>query len=801
MATPASPSSTEGGTQELSRDLGFFAVFTTATGTMIGAGIFILPGVAAEGAGPGAALSFLFAGIIASLAALSVCELATAMPKAGGPYYFVSRAMGPLMGTVVGLGAWLALILKGSFALVGLGQYVFYISPIPVLVTAVVGGGALVLINLVGARATGLLQNVTVFILLGMLSVFVVRGLMAVDESTLRPLLPFGWEGVIRTTGLVFISYLGIVKAAAVAEEVKNPGRNLPLGILSSVALVTLLYVSTMVIVTGVLPMADIVVATAPLADAGEIFMGAAGGMVVVISGILATISTGNAAILSSSRYPFAMARDALMTPWIRHIHRRFQTPARSILVTGGTMIVLALLLDVEGLAKLGGVFGMMVFSLVNVSVLVLRRIAPEWYRPSFRVPLYPVLPVLGAVAALAPIPQLGLFSHMAAVGFILLGVGWYLWQRRLEATEGRTIQPQYGLRDQIQEIRQIRALEEKRRTLQPAPPARIESVTVMAELVEGMPNKHLLALAAALARGYGSPVDAVMVTELPWQSPLESPVQDPPAEWLEKIRVRMHSYDVPLRFHHLVARNRGRALLSFSGPETRTILLDWHDEFRPVRLRGSHVDQILGESTARVAVLKYRGHKRYDRILVATAGSPYAAAEVEMGDALARLTNARLTLMMVLPSSASPGREESALTYLRTLGELTHSDPEYRVVRGDDVPGEILSAGKEHDLIILGATREVRLLQAFNTHLMGRIADDIAERSEGSVLVVRDPGASSRMANLGRWMRGRWRWLTGQGGGADLPPPVTANNRPVVSFPRATDVPKRGRGRTRGDG
>lgn len=785
MAGPAGEKP-EASTQELSRDLGFYAVFTTATGTMIGAGIFILPGVAAQGAGPGAALSFLFAGIIAGLAALSVCELATAMPKAGGPYYFVSRAMGPLMGTIVGLGAWLALILKGSFALVGLGQYVFHFSSLPILATAAVGGLLLVGVNLVGAKATGALQNVTVLVLLGILGVFVMKGLMAADMATLRPLLPFGWSGVVTTTGVVFISYLGIVKAAAIAEEVVNPERNLPLGILTSVVLVTFLYVCTMVIVTGVLPMESIASATAPLADAGQIFLGVTGGILVGVAGILATISTGNAAILSSSRYPFAMARDALMTPWIRRIHPRFQTPARSIMVTGGIMVALALLLDVERLAKLGGVFGMLVFSLVNVSVLVLRKTAPDWYRPSFRVPLYPILPLLGAAAALAPIPQLGLFSHVAAVGFVALGVGWYYRQRKLMDGTNIAIQPEYGLRDQWQEIRQIQALEVKRKVLRPAALQEPAEISVVAELAEGMPNKHLLALAAAMARKHASAVDAIMVTEVPYQSPLESPVLTPSPDWVNKVRARMEAYGVPLRFHHLLARNKAHAILSFAQPETRIILLDWHDEFRPVRIRGSYVDRVLQASPSRVAILKYRGHKSYNRILVATAGSPYAPSEVEMGDSLARLTNARLTLLMVLPTEASATREERARAYLQSLGELTESNPELQVVRGDDVTQAILHAGQDHDLIVLGATREFLFRHLFDSHLVGRIADEIAEKSTGSVLVVKNPGGTERMASrMARWLAGRWNRLRGRPPESRVQLPATPEDAAVEPFSR----------------
>jgi amino acid transporter/nucleotide-binding universal stress UspA family protein len=749
---------------ELSRDLGFFAVFTTATGTMIGAGIFVLPGVAAEGAGPGAALSFLFAGIIAAMAGLSVSELATAMPKAGGPYYFASRAMGPMVGTVVGLGAWLALILKGSFALVGLGQYVLLFSPMPVLTTAAVGGLFLLMVNLVGAKASGVLQNVIVLVLLAILGAFVGKGLFAVDGSTLRPLLPFGWNGVFTTTGLVFISYLGIVKAAAVAEEVENPGRNLPLGILSSIVLVTVLYVATMIVVTGVLPMPDIISANAPLADAGAQFFGAAGAMVVGVAGILATLSTGNAAVLSSSRYPFAMARDALMTPWIAHIHKRFQTPSRAILVTGGAMIALALTLDVEGLAKLGGVFGMIVFAIVNLSVIMLRRTAPEWYQPSFRVPFYPVLPWLGAIAALAPIPQLGTFSHVGAGILILSGVAWYYWQRRVETGSDATIQPLYGLRDKLREIGEVRALEETRRVAEAEPQP--EATRVLVELVEGKPNKHLLAVATSLAHRDAATVEAIVVTEVPPQSPLHRRVSSLPAHWVETIHQRMEAYDVPFRFHDVLARDRSHAILSFAQKNTTAVLLDWHDDFLPVRIRGSYVDRVLQRSPVRVGVLKYRGHKRYDRILVATAGSPYATAEVELADAVASMTGAELTLLMVLPTNASQGRREQARNYLSQLASITETEPELRILQGDDVAETILDAGTEADLIVLGAARPTWKSRMTRQHLVGPIADAIAERAEGSVLVTKDPGRRSSWRTA--WGAGSGNW---HGRSEDGPP------------------------------
>ncbi len=726
-------------------------MFATATGTMIGAGIFVLPSVAAAGAGPGAALSFLFAGLITSIAALSVSELATAMPKAGGDYYFVSRASGPLVGSMVGIGAWLALVLKGSFALVGLGQYVLHFSPVPILVSAAVGGVALTLVNVLGAKASGTLQNFIVVALLLIMGTFALVGLTAVERTTLEPALPFGWQGVFATTGLVFISYLGVMKAAAISEEVRNPGRNLPLGILASVVVVTALYVVTMVIVTGVLPLQEVVDAPAPLADAAGIFMGAAGAMVVAIAGLLATLSTSNAALLSSSRYPFAMARDGLMTSWISRIHPRFLTPSRSILCTGAVMTGLALLMDVEGLAKLGGAFGLIVFALANLSVVILRRAQPAWYRPSFRVPFYPILPLLGAASALILLPGMGWVSHLSALAVGGFAVGWYFWRKRVVEGEGNRLQPEFGLGDRLQQLWQVQSLEEKEAALRtpeefaPAVDEVLEPVRVVVEVAVERPYKQLLTLAAAFGRKYGSAVDVLTITEVPYQAPLDSSPEPLDPGWLEKLTGRMDEHGVPLRFHNLQARRRSRAILAFTDPDVRVVLLDWHQEFRRSKLMGSHVDALLRDSPARTAVLKYRGHRKYEQILVATAGSPYATAEVELADAIASFTGASLTFMMVLPPTASEIREAQALAYLEKLDQLTDNRAHLHLVRGEDVAEEILRAGHDHDLIVLGATREVSLKTMFGRYVVGRIADEVAERAEGSVLLTRDARPTRR--------------------------------------------------------
>jgi amino acid transporter/nucleotide-binding universal stress UspA family protein len=724
------------GQTELSRTLGFFPLFATAAGTMIGAGIFVLPGVAAEAAGPGAALSFLFAGLIAAIAALSVSELATAMPKAGGGYYYVSRAMGPALGAIVGLGAWLALTFKGSFALVGLGQYVQHFTPMPVIPVALGVGALLIGVNLTGARITGMLQNTIVVALLAILGVFVARGMFAIEREVLEPLVPFGWGAVFATTGLVFISYLGIEKAAAVAEEVIDPGRTIPRAILASVAVVTFLYVGVMLVVTGVLPITEVAALPAPVAEAGIIFLGATGGAMVAVAGLLATASTGNAAILSSSRYPFAMARDGLMEPWFNRISPRFGTPDRAIWVTGGVMLGLVVLFDVEQLAKLGGVFNIFVFALVNLAVVILRRVRPPWYRPVFRAPFQPWLQIAGSLAALALIPQMGLGPALAAAGFLAAGVGWYYWCLRRWGKEA--IRPSYGFFDYMERIRQIQSIEQLEREPEAEPAEEAaRSTGVVVEIVPHQPNKHLLTVAASLARRWGCTVDAVIVTVVPPQAPLEEAVRQPSTRLVQRLRRRVEEHGAEFRFHHVVARDQASGILSLVDERTCAVLIDWHERFRRVMLRRSHVNEVLRKSPVRVAVLKYRGHKRYDRVLVTTAGGPYARAEVEMADAIAERTGARIRLLMVLPDDASDARQAHGRDYLARLRDLTTAETDVRVALGESVIDEILREGADCDLIVIGASRQ----PLFTQYLFGRIPEQIAEATDRSVLVTKDPG------------------------------------------------------------
>ena len=319
----------------LLRQLGFWEALTIGVGTMIGAGIFLLSGVAVALTGPAAIFSYVAAGIVCVITAASAAELATGMPTSGGDYYFVSRSLGPAFGAISGVGIWLSLTFAISFYLFGLGEYLAQFMPLTPFWGAFAGGVLLTALNVFGAKESGRTQVVVVLALLVILGVFSVVAAFHIEADNYVPFYPFGTAPIASTTALVFVSFLGFVKIAAVAEEIKEPSKNLPRTLIGSVALVTLLYVLIVLVIAGIFPQRTIGQVRDPLTAAARAIMGGFGGAVIIFAGLLATLSSANASIMAASRINLAMARDRMVPKWLSAIHPRRLTPYRAITLTG----------------------------------------------------------------------------------------------------------------------------------------------------------------------------------------------------------------------------------------------------------------------------------------------------------------------------------------------------------------------------------------------------------------------------------------------------------------------------------
>jgi len=444
--SPAGPSSSaepdlpvaevESRSGELERTLGLPEALAIGTGTMVGAGIFVFPGLAAGQAGPAAMLSFAIGAVIALLVALPTAELATAMPESGGGYYFVSRGLGSFLGSLVGIGQWLGLIFASAFYLMGFAYYLADVlrvagvaDGVPIQTVAFVTVLVLTGVSLTGTKNTGDLQNWIVGLLLLILAGFLGHGLLDVAgvfgrTRTPEAFAPFGVAPIFTTAALVFTSYLGFAQIATVAGEVKEPARNLPRAMIGSVVLVGVLYVLTIFLSTSLLGSQELsgLGETAIVKVARSIF-GTIGAAAILTGGLLATLSSANASILSSSRSIFALSRDELVPDRLREINRRFRTPHIALLLTGVPIAGLILFGRVEVLAEVASLLHLVMYGLICVTLVVLRYRTPEGYQPDFRCPGSPWLPGLGALASFGLIAFMNPLSIGLGVA-ILAGAG-----------------------------------------------------------------------------------------------------------------------------------------------------------------------------------------------------------------------------------------------------------------------------------------------------------------------------------------------------------------------------------------
>jgi amino acid transporter/nucleotide-binding universal stress UspA family protein len=744
-------------TSGLVRELGLTEALAIGLGTMIGAGIFVLSAIAAQRAGPAAALSYVAAGLICLPIAMTVSELATGMPRAGGSYHLISRALGPVAGAVVGPGNWLGLVFATGFYLIGFAQYMAYFLPIPTWAPALGAGLFFVFLNYRGAKLSGRVQNVIVVLLILILALFVIRGLPNIDPRLHQPFAPYGWGAVVANVGLIIVSFTGFEKISTIAEEIKQPERNLPLAIVGSVIIATALYGTILYVTTGILSYRVIADFQAPLVEAAQRVMSVVGIAGMSLAALLATASSANAAIMASSRINFAMGRDRLLPGWFNKIHPRYLTPHRSILVTGGLAILLALSGQAAILAEISSALFMVSYTLLSLGLLVMHRTHPSWYRPAYRVPLYPWLPVMGGVLALAVISTMDRTSQIAGLGLVGLSLGWYVvWGRNKTTVEGELmpwLERERPLEAVIADAEQ--AVEDQRHE-------------ILVPLANPDTAKSLVGLAAALARGHpGTEIAALRIVPVPINLPLSTA-----QEYLSSRENASHR-DLLRRAakHGSAAGIRVKMLLQAayeiasgivgvaeSRPDTRLILLGWRGPLTLGRIRTSIDKTVVRTAHCDVAVLLNRQLKEVRRVLVPAGGGPHARLGLRLAHDLAEGEAARLVVLRVARQTedVDMAAEEAAVQKLiRDELEDANSRVSARVVQSPSVVEAILSeAGQGYDLLVIGASEEWFL----RNWLFGTVPDVVAERAACSVLLVRksEPSVVSWLRRMVRRFRRR---------------------------------------------
>ena len=413
-------------TAKLKREIGLLGVYAIATGTTLSAGFFLLPGLAAEQAGAAIVLAYIVAATPLVPAMFSIIELATAMPRAGGVYYFLDRSLGPWMGTLGGIGTWLALVLKVSFALVGMGAYIaLYVPELPMTPVAVAIAIGLGILNLLGAQKSGGFQMALVLGLLMILGIFIGGGVPSIERARLTAIFEADVQTVLSTAGLVYISYVGVTTVASLSEEVKHPERNLPLGVIFSLITAVLVYALGTSVMVGVLPLDQLVGDLTPAASAAKAVFGNWGAIIISLAALLAFTSVANAGMLSASRFPLAMSRDHMMPKLFQHLNTR-GAPVQGVLATMGVIVLILIFLDPTKIAKLASAFQLLMFALVCLAVIVMRESGLASYDSGYHSPLYPWMQLFGMLASCTLIVQMGWLSSLFSLGLILIGTIWY---------------------------------------------------------------------------------------------------------------------------------------------------------------------------------------------------------------------------------------------------------------------------------------------------------------------------------------------------------------------------------------
>jgi len=416
---------------KLKKELGTGAIFCIAAGAMISSGLFVLPGLAFAKAGPAVILGYLLASLMVIPSLLAKAELATAMPRAGGTYFYIERSLGPAVGVFGGLANWFSLSLKSAFALMGMGVFAGLLYPqITELQIKLVAVGCCLfftVLNLISVKSTGRFQIALVAILLGLLALYIIRGVSFIDVHRYTPFAPYGLGSVLTTAGLVFVSFGGVTKVASIAEEARDPRRSIPLGMILAFVVVALLYLMVVSVAVGVTEPAVLSGSRTPISVSARALSGPIGGIVMALAALMAFITTANAGILSASRFPLAMSRDQLIPGFFRRINRRFQTPYVSILLTSSFMIGCILFLSLEDLIKTASTFMILLFLFVNIAHIIMRYSNIPNYRPTFRAPLCPWLQIGGIIFYGFLIFEMGRIPLLITVAFALAGFAWYL--------------------------------------------------------------------------------------------------------------------------------------------------------------------------------------------------------------------------------------------------------------------------------------------------------------------------------------------------------------------------------------
>ena len=689
---------------------------------------------------------------------MSYAELSSAVPRAGGAYNFARLAFGRGLSFTAGWMEWFASSVAGSmYALVfaiytvryleALGLLPWVEGHVPVVekVVAVAAAGLFLYINYRGVSATG---RVGAFFALGQTLLLAAIGLVGVivvvrDPSRLgnfRPFLPAGWLGLLGTMGFTAVAFEGYEVIAQAGDEAIDPKRNIPKAMLYSVYIVALTYVAVAFAAVVAVKAGSPGVGEAPwqwigsfkergFGEAVSRLMPRTGNFVVTLAVIFSATSALNATLFSAARVSFALGRDRLLPPGLARTSRKRKTPAVALLATGAIVLTVATCLPTMHVASSASMMFLLLFFLVNLSVIKIRRSMGDELKYGFLMPLFPLFPVVAIVCQVA---LAGWLVHMSPAAWIVVPA-WII--------AGVALYQTYGKRHAVTTEEEILVLEEER-----APAGDEYRVMVAVENSEDAimlaPNAYKLC-AVKQAR-----TELLHMVPIPDQVPLADAdryVMVGKEGIVEAMLYLVRHFPVSQSLRY--CRNVARGIVS-AVREKRVdmLIMGWHGEHRAHAFSlGSTLDPVMEQSPSSVVVMKACGGNRsFRRVLVPIAGGRNSEFALDVASALADPDEGEVVVFTVVGGRKS-GVEQFLARYSQR-GGLMNGKISAKTVVARDPAAAILEEGADYDLIVLGWTARPRLERLTRRSVPARVAREC----DGPLILVKASGG------IGSWLA-RW--------------------------------------------
>ena len=717
--------------KKLERTLSLPGAIAVSIGGML-SGIFVLPGLAVGITGSSVWLAFLVAALCILPAVLSKSELGTAMPKSGGTYVYIERAFGPLFGTIAGIGLWLSLLLKSAFSLVGLSAYLYVVVNIDEAYTKAIALLALLLIfllNVFGLKKVEKTQLFIVSVSIISLIVIIVLGFNSFDTRLTEPVFSDGTDGFIAGVAFLYISYAGVTKIAAIAGEIKNPAKNLPLTMIISLFLITTIYCMVALALVGNVEASILATDIKPIHTLFQTIGGDTFGLIAGVVGVLTLMSMANSGVLASSRFPFAMSKDGLLPGYLAGINPKFMTPASAILTTS-TLIALAIIfLDVVKIAKLASAFKVLMFIFNELTVIVLRETNAQWYKPTFKSPLYPYVQIFGILSGIVLLAYLGVMPVVSVLGVVVLGFLIFLVYGSKSERSG--IAKSYGvLSFFFKDASKIREYSDDSEETD-------DGIATDAEVVVpllGDEESPEMLIEVASAINSANAVQAFDITEVPNQTDYSVFMQDSPASTSLKRRIQRlsQSKGLSIGFDAVVTYELSQTINRLSSQEScKWLVMGWGARPNSGIFISNPIGWLLANINSNLALYKDNGVRYIGKVVLALRPGRKDKNFIGIADSVCNHFGAKLTLLHVVSEKSRTTetikhRSEEKLKQSKVKANV-------EVVKSDKPVDTIAEISASYDLLILGTPEKDNWIKV----LFGGGKDKFTERAACSVLRI----------------------------------------------------------------